>query len=146
MKKYVIILALIMVACMPSTKKKERYKEIGERNNDVLILAGLLQEALRRNQIEEINLSTIHKLDTASRITANFEKIKMEYRNGYIVYHYKLSAARITKGILLNDREQQIFEWMRWSEAELNNDYDGEIRIEYQERFYNLKRIVIRNP
>lgn len=146
MKKYTIILALFLVACMPSTKTKERYKEIGERNMDVLILARLIQDELRRNRFEEINLSTIHKLDTANRIIANFEKIKMEYENGYIVYHYKLSAARITKDILLNDREQQIFEWMRWSEAELKNEYDGEIRIEYPERFYNLKRIVIRNP
>jgi hypothetical protein len=146
MKKYTIILALFMAACMPSTKTKARYREIGERNKDVLILAVLIQEQLTRNRFEEINLSTIHKLDTANRITANFEKLKMEYGSGYIVYHYKLSAARSTKGILLNDREQQIFEWMRWSEEELFKEYDGEIRIDYPERFHHLKRIVVRKP
>ncbi|MBI3221419.1 MAG: hypothetical protein HYZ44_18055, partial [Bacteroidetes bacterium] len=133
-------------ACMPSTKTKARYREIGERNKDVLILAVLIQEHLIRNRFAEINLSTIHKLDTANRITANFEKIKMEYGSGYIIYHYKFSAARIKKDILLNDREQQIFEWMRWSEEELFKEYDGEIRMGYPERFYHLKRIVVRKP
>jgi hypothetical protein len=70
----------------------------------------------------------------------------MEYGKGYIVYHYKFSATRITKDILLNDREQQIFEWMRWSEEELLKEYDGEIRMGYPERFYHLKRIVVRKP
>ena len=65
-------------------------------------------------------------------------------KGGHIAVFYRFSKLRDTKTVMLTDNEKMLMNRLRWKEKKMKNQYDGEIRFEYPERFYYLKTIIIK--
>jgi len=116
---------------------------VSENNSDVLILSILVQDHLRKNDGRDINLAELLQTDTLKRISNSFEKVELKSNGGYISVYYKFSESRDSKGIKLSDKEKELTNYFRWTERDLKNLYDGEIRFDYGERFYRVKKLLL---
>jgi hypothetical protein len=116
---------------------------VSENNNDVLILCLLVQDNLRKTDVRDINLAELLQTDTLKRISNSFDKVELKSKGGYISVYYKFSESRDSKGIKLSDKEKELTNYFRWKERDLKNQYDGEIRLDYGERFYRVKKIIV---
>jgi hypothetical protein len=113
-----------------------------EEDNDVLILTLLIQDHLRKTNGREINLEELLRSDRLGRISKSFEKVELKSKGGHISVYYKFSELRESKEIQLLDKEKDRTKYFRWTERKMKNDYDGEIRFDYGERFYRIIRLI----
>lgn len=141
MKNILIILTVFLFGCA-STSKITAINLTRENNKDVFILGTLLQDHLRRTENRNLNLDELVQNDTLKRITNNFEKLELKYRGGYISVYFVFSKTRNNK-IELTEREQELLSYRKFLIKEIDEPYDGEIRLEYGERFYHLKKMVL---
>jgi hypothetical protein len=115
---------------------------VAENDNDVLILSILVQDHLRKTNGRDINLAELLQGDTSNRISNSFEKVELKSKGRHISVYYKFSGSRGSKGIELNDKEKERTKYFRWTERYLKNQYDGEIRLDYGERFYRIVKLI----
>jgi len=116
-------------------------ESISENNRDILILATLISDHLKRTNARTLNLNELVYNDTLKRVINSFEKIELKPRGGYISVYYKLAKTRDNHNIQLTDREKKL--WVKWTTGNIDEQYNGEIRLAYGERFYHLKKIII---
>jgi len=90
----------------------------------------------------ELNLDELVQNDTLKRISENFQKVELKYEGGHISVYYVFSASRNTE-IELTEAEKKTLSYKKIVVKDLDDQYDGEIQLEYAERFYHLKRIVV---
>jgi hypothetical protein len=115
---------------------------VSERDKDVLILSILVQDHLRKTNGREINLADLLQADTLKRISKSFEKVELKSKGGHISVYYKFSESRDLNGIELLAKEKERTQYFRWAERNLKNQYDGEIRLDYGERFYRVIKLI----
>lgn len=140
--RLLIILTIIISGCKTSSELKTEIN-LSENNKDVFILSTLIQDHFRRTNTRTLDLEEIIKNDSLSRICGDFENIQLELHGGYICVYYNFSDSR-KFNIELNNQEQEKIKWVRWKEKELKVPYDGEIQFEYGERFFKLKKIILK--
>ncbi len=138
-RRIILILIILLFGCL--TKATAQTIVISESNKDVLILATLIRDHLKRTNAQTLNLNELVQSDTLQRITNNFEKLELKPRGGYISVYYKFTKTRDNQNIQLADREKKL--WVKWAADNLDGQYSGEIRLAYGERFYHLKKIII---
>ena len=137
--RILIILTIFIGACASTSVTGT----VSENNNDVLILSILVQDHLRKTDGRDINLAELLKTDTLKRISNSFEKVELKSKGRYISVYYKFSETRDSKGIKLSDKEKELTNYVRWTERDLKTQYDGEIQLDYGERFYRVKKIIV---
>ncbi len=136
--KALLILTLFIAGCnYHSIPQTEPVKD-----NDILILSILLQEYVKKTWESEINLEELLKLDTLNRITNSFEKVELKHQKGHMSVFFKFSKSRHLQGIELDEEEKARTGYIRWTESNLKNEYDGEIRLDFGERSYRVIKIV----
>lgn len=136
------ILTIIITGCL-STSKISAFREISEDNKDVFILTNLIRDYYRNTDGRFFNLDTIIQYDTLKRISNSFEKIELKYRGGHISIFYKLSSSRDNSSIKLSDKEIALKNRIWWGIKDLKGEFDGEIKLDYGERFYRIIGIKI---
>jgi len=141
MQRITLILTIILLGC-GTTLKVPRNGFIGEKNKDVLILAMLIQDFLRQSNGRDFNLNELVQRDSLRRISNSFEMTELRSHGGYISVYYKRSKSSNIY-IELTDREEEKLKWISWSLKDIEGSYDGEIRLDYGERFYRIKRILV---
>lgn len=137
--RLILILTILLFGCRTTTSAQTIL--ISENNKDVLILATLISDHLKRTNARTLNLDELVQSDTLHRITNNFEKLELKPRGGYISVYYKVTKTRDNQNIQLTDREKKL--WVKWATGNLDGQYSGEIRLAYGERFYHLKKIIV---
>lgn len=78
-------------------------------------------------QIDSIN----HQIDSI--------ELTVQFSNDLIIYGYKQESEIIDCGATIEK-----IKWIRWKEKELKEQCDGEIQFEYGERFFNVKKIILK--
>lgn len=151
--RWIILLAMISVGCT-SASKTARKQAIAEENKDVVVLSYLIRDYLRQTNDTRFSLADIIKGDTLGRIKNNFSALEVGsipgiWIGGYIVY-FKFAEGRNNAGIQLKPHEE--IPWkvttqpkIGKSEALLARNYDGEIHLNFQERFYNIRAIIVKS-
>jgi hypothetical protein len=142
MKKLLFSLAIFTIGC-GTTSTVTSPNPIAEDNKDVLILATLIQDHLMRTNGREINLSELIQNDTLKRISNNFEKVELKTRGGYISVYYKFSKTRNNK-IELTNKEKEMLNSNKCIAKDLSEQYDGEIQFAYGEKFYHIKKLIVK--
>lgn len=143
MKIILLIVAFFVFGCAASSKTIAP-NPFAENNKDVLILSTLIQEYFSQTKDErDITLNEIIKNDTLKRISNNFEKIELTFHGGYISVHYKFSKSRDNR-IELSDDEKRILYRKKCVAKDVSEEYDGEIQFDYGERFYCVKKIIVK--
>ena len=98
---------------------------------------------MRQEKGQDLDVNRIIKNDSSRRISEYFEMIKMKTNRGYISVYYKFSKSRNAE-VVLTSKEKELLNWIRWGTKDFTADYDGEIRFDYGERFYHIKKIVVK--
>jgi len=140
--RLVFILIFIIGGCKTPSELKT-YIILSENNKDVFVLTTLIQDHLRKTNASTLDLNEILKNDSLHRLSNNFESIKLEPRGGYISVYYNFSDSR-DLNIELNRLEQENIKLIRWKEKKLNRQNDGEIQFEYGERFFQIRKIILK--
>jgi hypothetical protein len=141
MRQLVILLTVFMIAS--GTTSKVETDHLSESNKDVFILAILIQDHLRKTDKRDFDLKELVRNDSLNRIGNSFEETDVTPRGGYISVRYKFSVLRDVSKIVLTDNEKERIRKMRWKAKSLDEGYDGEIRLEYPERFYFIKKLIV---
>ena len=139
---FIIISTSFLLGC-GTTSNITTTNLIAEENKDVLILSSLIRDYLRQTNGRDINLNELIQKDTLQRISNNFEKIELKSHGGYISVSYKLSASRNNK-VELTDKEREMLNGISWAAKGSTVQYDGDIRFDYGERFYHIKKIIVK--
>ena len=113
-----------------------------ENCNDIFILSQLISDHFRKTNGRDISLNELILNDTLQRISNSFEKIETSY-GSHITVYYKFSDARDISKIRLSDKEREIMNKVIWIVRESKKGYNGEIQLDYGERFYNIRKIII---
>lgn len=138
-----IILTLCAFGCSP-TSRQSTNNPIAERNKDIIILSTLIHDYLSLTNGREFGLNKLRQADTLKRISKNFELIELKSKGGHISVYYRFSQSREADKVELTDQEKAQLLRNDWTEKKFNNQYDGEIRFEYGERFYRIKKFIIK--
>jgi hypothetical protein len=141
LRKFLILLILI-TGCKTSSDINE-IKTLSENNKDVFLLSKMVQTHFRNFGERSCSLNELRSYDTLGIILNNFEKIELKQHGGHISILYKFSNARDTSKIVINKIDAEIFNHLRWRFKKIKNQYNGEIRFFYGERFYNINKITI---
>jgi hypothetical protein len=142
MQRILLVLAILLFGC-GTTSKVLRTDLIGESNNDVLILSALIQDYVRQSNGRDFNLHELIEKDSLRRISNSFEQTELKPRPGYISVYYKRIRPSNIK-VELTEEERKRFKWTRWTTDGIKEPYDGEIRFDFGERFYRIKRIIVK--
>ena len=143
MKIIPILHTLILFGCSTASKVPT-INPIAENYKDVIVLSILIQDHLRLTDQQEINLSELLEKDTLKGISNNFEKVEFKYLDGKIAYNYIFSMSR-NMHVELTERENKLLTYKKILVEDIVGEYDGTIQFEYGERFYNLRRILIKS-
>ena len=135
------LLLLALILCLAGCASTSVANIASQGDEDVLILTLLIQDYLSKTDGRDINLTDLIKKDSLSRIQNSFKTLTQELK-GHISVYYTFSESRNSKGIKLSDKEKELTKHLRWTEKRSKNQYDGEIQIDYGERFYRLIRII----
>jgi hypothetical protein len=138
--KVIFILTLILIG-YPTYSQMNT---LAENNQDVSILAILIQDHLRKNHDEHFNLNDLILCDTLKRIWNNFKVIELKLHGGYIAVNFKFSNNRVVQKIDLSESEQERTKNFKWIAKDLKDNEDGEIQFEYGERYYWIRKIVLK--
>ncbi len=104
----------------------------------------LIRDHLSVTNGRDFGLDELLQADTLKRISKNFDLIVLKTRGGYISVYYRFSNLRNQEGIELTGEEKELLLRNNWYEKQVNDQYDGEIRFEYGERFYRIKKLVVK--
>jgi hypothetical protein len=142
--RLLILVTFFLIACSTSSKVTTADKT-REDLRDVFVLTILARDYMRDTRGRDFNLENLFARDSLGRISQNFESIKQTSRGGHIAIQYKFSENRIDK-IEFTENEKQMKEIWKVIEKTNLGGFDGEIQLEYGERFYNFRKIVIKKP
>jgi hypothetical protein len=138
-----IILITIVAGCGP-TSKVNSVNPVAENYKDVFILSALVRDHLIKTNGRTFNLDLLVQQDSLRRITDNFEKIELKPKGGYIAVYYTFSNSRNINKLELSEKESETMNRLKWVGKKLNEQYDGEIQLDYGERFYKINKIVVK--
>ena len=111
--------------------------------NDVLLLTSFIQDHLRKSDELHLNLDQLIENDSLERISKSFKKIDFKPRGGHISIHYAFSDSRNINGIELTEKEKEKVRYYKLTIKDLKVDSDGEIKLDYGERFYRVIKITV---
>jgi hypothetical protein len=143
-KNFIIIICTILITGCKATSPLSTIDPIAENNKDVLILSVLVRNYIRETHARTVDLNELLQHDSLNRITVNFAEAVLKYHPGYISLYYTFSATRNTHDFVLTDREKEMLRWNKFSEKKLKGHYDGEMKFDYGERAYHLKKIIVK--
>ncbi len=143
MHRSLIILTIFLLGCSTPSRLLTT-NPIANNNKDVFILSTLVGDHLRQTNGREFSLFELHKNDSLKRISNNFDLIEMKAKGGYISIYFKFSKSRDESEIELSDQEKEMLVRNNWTEKRFDENYDGEIRFDYGERFYRIKRLALK--
>lgn len=144
---------LILCAGCRSASKTAKINTIAEENKDVVVLAYLIQNYMRNTDNNRFTLDEILKYDTLGQIRSKFSKIEIGnwpnlWRGGYAVY-FKFSDERKIDSVKLKPHER--IPWNGKTKKNIGRDdiiltqnFNGEIHLYYQERFYHFAGMVLK--
>jgi hypothetical protein len=135
--RLLILVTFFLIACSTSSKVTTADKT-REDLRDVFVLTILARDYMRDTRGRDFNLENLFARDS-------LESIKQTSRGGHIAIQYKFSENRIDK-IEFTENEKQMKEIWKVIEKTNLGGFDGEIQLEYGERFYNFRKIVIKKP
>lgn len=115
---------------------------ISQDNYDLVILANLIQENLKKTDNRQFTVTDLKKADTLNRISNNFSWVEMNLKGGYISVAFSYTKERKTN-IELNKNELENLRYINLIEKKKHSENDGEIRFDYGERFYRIKKIIV---
>jgi len=133
---------LVFIVLLTGCTAASRTVPVSQGDNDVLILSMLVQDLLRKTDARDIDLARLVQMDTAGRISDSFEKVILKYKGGHISIYFTFAKTRIPGKIELTEKEKVRAKSVRWKQKKLNDNVDGEIQLDYGERFYRIIRIV----
>lgn len=139
--KVLLIIAIVAGGC--ASRSRVQAIKATEDRQDVYLLAILVQDYFRNTDERNFNLDELNRVDSSNRISKNFERIEQVNCGGHISVQYSFSGKRNPK-IDLTDKERQRIDRLRVTEKKYSGNYDGEIQYEYGERFYHLRKIVVK--
>jgi hypothetical protein len=143
MRKIFILFIILVIGCT-ATPKAASIDPVAEKNKDVLLLSTLISDHLKRTDGRTFTINELLQDDSLKRIAGNFEKTELETHGGYISVYYKFSKSRDLSKIELTDKEKERLLWSKWTKKELSGEYDGEIQFAYGERFYHVKKLIVK--
>jgi hypothetical protein len=133
-----------------TASKRAQMNLIAEDNKDVILLAYLVSDYMRKTDNDSLTLSDLIKHDKLGRITNNFSSIELAnwsniWRGGYVLY-FKFSPQRNKDSVQLQSHEivprnVKMKKEIGQSKAEIAVKYDGAIYFLYPERLYHVERI-----
>ncbi len=132
---------IILTICIAGCASTFLSHPVSENHKDVLILSIIIQDHLRKTNGREFNLQDLKQADSLNRIANNFQKVEFISKGGHISVYYKFSESRETKEIFLSDKENDKIKSFKWKEKKLKCLCDGEIQLDYGERFYRIVKI-----
>ncbi len=144
MKTGTLFMLMICIEGCVSPSKLNSYHTISNDNKDVFILSSLIQYHLRNTQGRDFELDELIERDNSMRIANNFEKIELISRGGHIAVKFKFSGSRNQKTVELTNEEKAKADKLKWKIKGSKEQYDGEIQFEYGERFYIMRKIIIK--
>jgi len=128
-------------------------RAIAEENKDVVVLSYLISEYLQKNRNTKFTLADIINGDSLGRITKNFSGLEVgnwpdPWSGGYAVY-FKFANGRNQDSVKLKEHEKIPWKVKRKkvigrNELQLAKKFDGEIHLNYPERFYHVRGIIIK--
>lgn len=139
-----ITLVLFVIAGCRTAPNKDAIYEVPENHKDVLVLTTLIRDHFLKTDELTLNLDELLQSDSLDRITNNFVKVELKMRGGHIAVYYKFSKSRETKEIELTEKETRRKIKLKSLVKDVNDQYDGEIQYYYNERFYRIKKITIK--
>ena len=137
------LISILLVACN-TTSKTDATNKLAANNKDIIILSALISNQFRLTNKQDLNLIELIQNDTLKRIANNFKEIKVQFHGGYISVYYKYSETRDTHKIELTNKESELIHSIKWIEKDMKEPYDGEMQFDYGERFYRIKKIIIK--
>ncbi|WP_316785588.1 hypothetical protein [Pedobacter frigiditerrae] len=141
-RKVILIALTIFIFGCGIKSEVSATNPIADNNKDVLVLANLIQEQLIKTKGRAINHHELIQNDTLKRISNNFEKIELAHHGGYISVYYKFSNLR-DRNIELTNIEKKTLTKRTVIMKDLGRQFDGEIQLEYGEKFYHIKKIIV---
>jgi hypothetical protein len=143
MRKTVILFIILAIGCT-ANRKAASIDPVAEKNKDVLLLSVLISDHLKRTDGRTFTIDELLQDDSLKRIAGNFEKTELKAHGGYISVYYKFSKSRDLGKIELTDKEKEMLLWSKWTEKKSSGEYDGEIQFAYGERFYHIKKLIVK--
>lgn len=150
MHKFILLLIGLMIfigGC--GTTSKLSTIGIAQENKDVFILSTLISDymwATKNPRIVnkfKLNLNELIQNDSLGRISNSFKKIELKYQDGITVY-FQFSDSRDNNEIELTDKEVAKMKNLKWKMKNSIEQFDGQIQFHYQERFYRIRKIFIK--
>ncbi len=147
-------LMILCLGCQTASRSVQK-RVIAEDNKDVVALAYLIRDYMRKTRSDSFTLSDIVKNDTLGRVTRNFSSLAVAnwpnvWRGGYAVY-FKFSEERNKDSLKLLPYER--IPWkvktkkkIAPKDAQLAIEFDGIIHFYYPERHYHLVEIIMKRP
>jgi hypothetical protein len=145
---------ILLIGCKPPSKTV-RMSVTTEDNKDVVALAYLIRDYMRKTDSTTFTLSDIVKNDILGRVTKNFSSIEVAdwphvWRGGYAVY-FKFSDERNKDSVKLTQygmipRRVKTKKKVGRNSAQPAMKFDGEIHYYYPERHYHLVEIILKEP
>ncbi|WP_207534697.1 hypothetical protein [Desertivirga arenae] len=114
----------------------------GAASFDVLVLATSIQSCLKETKGGEFSLKEVIQKDSSGIIANRFEQIHLKSRAGYISAYFKRRTPSNGK-IGINENERYRLMGIRWDITKILAPFDGEIRFDYGERFYRIRKVLI---
>ncbi|MFH0893683.1 MAG: hypothetical protein V2A54_04545 [Bacteroidota bacterium] len=137
--KILIILTVVVGGCGVTFKNRA----VQEDNKDVYVLATIIHNHLIKTNGQDFSANDLIEYDTLKTISNNFKVIEFKNRGGCISVCYKFSDFRDNR-IVLNDSEKAMANQLKWVIKKMKVSYDGEIQFDFGERFYRIKKIVLK--
>jgi hypothetical protein len=144
MKTGILFMLMIIIGGCVTPSKLNSIDTVWKDNKDVFILSLLIQDHLRNTKGRDLDLDELIKRDTARRISNNFERIELISRGGHIAVKFEFASSRSQKTVELTTQEKAKADKVKWTTKDFKEQYGGEIQFEYGERFYNIKKIIIK--
>lgn len=141
MQRLFLILIVVLFSCTASSKLKET-DALAEKNKDVAILSLLIHDHLVQTGGRSIDLNELIHKDSLKRISNNFKSLVMKSRGGHLAVYYQVTNTR-NLSVDLTHEQKQMLQYVKWKSKKAHGDYDGEIQLDYGERFYRVRKILI---
>lgn len=140
--KKIYFAILVVTFGFTTTTKLNQTKNINKDNYDLVILANLIRENLIETDNRQFTINDLKKIDSLNRISDNFDWVEMNSKGGYISVAFKYTAERKTN-VELNQKELESLSYINLTKKRQLNQNNGEIRLDYGERFYRIKKIIV---
>ncbi len=142
MQRLFLILIVVFFSCTASSRLKDP-ENLAEKNKDVAILSLLIHDELVKSRRDTFSLVALAQKDSLKRISDNFKSLEMKSYAGHLSIIYQFAQTRNTR-VALTEKEKQQLQYVRWELKKMKDDADGEIRFDYGERFYRVRRVYIK--